>query len=624
MNSMENSLLSILKKEHIISVISHINPDGDSIGSLLALGTALKRLYNTVYIFINDELPKKYTFLPGVQDIIVYKHEEEINFDFCFVLDCGDSKRLGYSEIILNKSNVVVNIDHHISNTNFGDINIIDINASSTSEIVFNLLKNNNIPIDKKIATCLYTGITTDTGNFTYDNTTSYTHRVAAELMEQAIDLTNITFHLYQNKSLNSVEFLGDMLRRLKTSFDGKLAIITITEDDLEKYNLSSSDVDGVINYARDIQGVEIAILLKETSDGFVKIGLRSKNTIDVSKLAGKFGGGGHKKAAGATVKGSLVEVQEKIEVQIKKSLGWWCIALKGILNIIKPPGMTSHDVVAIVRKKLRIKRVGHTGTLDPNAAGVLPICIGQATKISQYLLESEKKYRAEMKLGITTDTQDLYGSVINYKNVDATEEEIRNALLSFIGEYNQVPPMYSALKMQGKKLYELARQGIEVVREPRRVYIKEINIINIKDDTVLFDVICSKGTYIRTLCHDVGELLGCGAVMSFLLRTATSRFEISSAITLEELQAITDTDELKGFLKPIDYPLVHMPRINIDEKYKKAALNGNTIPIQIPPSENLLGSKIRIYVNEDFIGIASIIENSDRNKYIKFSKIFA
>lgn len=624
MNSMENSLLSILKKEHIISVISHINPDGDSIGSLLALGTALKRLYNTVYIFINDELPKKYTFLPGVQDIIVYKHEEEINFDFCFVLDCGDSKRLGYSEIILNKSNVVVNIDHHISNTNFGDINIIDINASSTSEIVFNLLKNNNIPIDKKIATCLYTGITTDTGNFTYDNTTSYTHRVAAELMEQAIDLTNITFHLYQNKPLNSVEFLGDMLRRLKTSFDGKLAIITITEDDLEKYNLSSSDVDGVINYARDIQGVEIAILLKETSDGFVKIGLRSKNTIDVSKLAGKFGGGGHKKAAGATVKGSLVEVQEKIEVQIKKSLGWWCIALKGILNIIKPPGMTSHDVVAIVRKKLRIKRVGHTGTLDPNAAGVLPICIGQATKISQYLLESEKKYRAEMKLGITTDTQDIYGSVINYKNVDATEEEIRNALLSFIGEYNQVPPMYSALKMQGKKLYELARQGIEVVREPRRVYIKEINIINIKDDTVLFDVICSKGTYIRTLCHDVGELLGCGAVMSFLLRTATSRFEISSAITLEELQAITDTDELKGFLKPIDYPLVHMPRINIDEKYKKAALNGNTIPIQIPPSENLLGSKIRIYVNEDFIGIASIIENSDRNKYIKFSKIFA
>lgn len=293
-------------------------------------------------------------------------------------------------------------------------------------------------------------------------------------------------------------------------------------------------------------------------------------------------------------------------------------------MNIIKPPGMTSHDVVAIVRKKLRIKRVGHTGTLDPNAAGVLPICIGQATKISQYLLESEKKYRAEMKLGITTDTQDIYGSVINYKNVDATEEEIRNALLSFIGEYDQVPPMYSALKMQGKKLYELARQGIEVVREPRRVYIKEINIINIKDDTVLFDVICSKGTYIRTLCHDVGELLGCGAVMSFLLRTATSRFEISSAITLEELQAITDTDELKGFLKPIDYPLVHMPRINIDEKYKKAALNGNTIPIQIPPSENLLGSKIRIYVNEDFIGIASIIENSDRNKYIKFSKIFA
>ncbi|SNR88875.1 tRNA pseudouridine synthase B [Anaerovirgula multivorans] len=297
---------------------------------------------------------------------------------------------------------------------------------------------------------------------------------------------------------------------------------------------------------------------------------------------------------------------------------------MKGILNILKPPEMTSHDVVAIVRRKTRIKKVGHTGTLDPNAAGVLPICIGQATKISQYLLDSTKKYRAELTLGITTDTQDAYGTVTNKRKVDVSTKEIESAVVSFIGEYNQIPPMYSALKIKGKKLYELARQGIEVARKPRRIHIESIDIINMKGSTVLFDVTCSKGTYIRTLCHDIGEKLGCGGIMSFLLRTATGKFYISSAITLEELEAIQDLHDVEKILKPIDYPLDHIARIDLDSSYEKAALNGNKIFLESLPHHIFLGDDVRVYINQNFIGIGTILKDSTGNIYIKFSRLFA
>lgn len=284
---------------------------------------------------------------------------------------------------------------------------------------------------------------------------------------------------------------------------------------------------------------------------------------------------------------------------------------------------MTSHDVVAIVRRKTRIKKVGHTGTLDPNAAGVLPICIGQATKISQYLLDSTKQYRAELTLGITTDTQDAYGTITNERKVTVSTREIELAVLSFIGTYDQIPPMYSALKVKGKKLYELARQGIEVAREARRINIENIDIIKIEGPTVLFDVTCSKGTYIRTLCHDIGEKLGCGGIMSFLLRTATSSFHISSAITLEELEAIEDLQEIEKIMKPIDYPLAHIPRVDLDASYKKAALNGNKIFLEILPKQVLLGDEVRVYVNQEFIGIGSILGDSRENTYIKFARLF-
>lgn len=293
-------------------------------------------------------------------------------------------------------------------------------------------------------------------------------------------------------------------------------------------------------------------------------------------------------------------------------------IFLNGILNILKPPGMTSHDVVSVVRKELNVKKVGHTGTLDPNAAGVLPICVGRATKISQYLLDSKKKYRVELTLGVETDTEDIYGTVINRSSVVPAEGEIKKAILSFTGTYNQVPPMHSAIKVKGKKLYELARKGIEIERTPRTVTIYSIDIIEIKGNKAMFDVLCSKGTYMRTLCKDIGNILGCGGTMSFLLRMESGKFGLEAAITIEEL---LETRNVKGLLLPLDFPLKYMPEVIVKPASVKQALNGNKIYsyYSVDNKEIPLETKVRIYIKKQFVGLGIIKrDNIDRN-YIKF-----
>ncbi len=296
-------------------------------------------------------------------------------------------------------------------------------------------------------------------------------------------------------------------------------------------------------------------------------------------------------------------------------------IYLNGILNILKPPGMTSHDVVAQVRKKLKIKKVGHTGTLDPNAAGVLPICVGQATKISKYLLDSDKKYRAELTLGIETDTEDIYGSILRESPIICTEEEIRAAILSFVGTYNQIPPMYSAIKVQGKKLYELARQGIEIERKARTITIYAIDIIEINNNKILFDVECSKGTYIRTLCKDIGESLGCGGVMSFLIRTRSDDFSLETAITIEDL---LDTENINDILLATDFPLDHMPKIVVKSEYERQVLNGNRIFLKYLLDDKDVDSEreMRIYIEEKFVGFGIVSYDENKRIYIKISRL--
>ena len=219
---------------------------------------------------------------------------------------------------------------------------------------------------------------------------------------------------------------------------------------------------------------------------------------------------------------------------------------MDGVINVYKEAGWTSFDVVAKMRGILKIKKIGHTGTLDPAAAGVLPVCVGKGTKKVESFMADDKVYRAVMLLGVVTDSQDMTGSILMRSEVNSTEAEAAEAVRSFIGGYDQLPPMYSAKKVNGKKLVDLARKGVEVERKPRFVNIMDIDIEKIELPRVTMTVTCSKGTYIRTLCHDIGQKLGCGAAMESLVRTRVGRFRIEDAVTLEQLEKFRDEDRLE------------------------------------------------------------------------------
>ena len=249
---------------------------------------------------------------------------------------------------------------------------------------------------------------------------------------------------------------------------------------------------------------------------------------------------------------------------------------MNGIINVNKPLGITSHDVVYRLRRILGIKKIGHTGTLDPDASGVLPMCIGKGTKLAELLTATDKEYLAEMTLGAITDTQDKSGTVLETFPVSISEEEIRLTVEKFIGDIEQVPPMYSAIKIDGKKLYELAREGKIVERAPRKITIKNIEIkeIDLKKNTVKMLVDCTKGTYIRTLCNDIGVALNTGGYMSSLTRTKSGRFSLDSSFTLEEIEEMIKKDDF-GFFIPVEDAIPEYPKIIVADKNAKKIRNG-------------------------------------------------
>ncbi len=250
---------------------------------------------------------------------------------------------------------------------------------------------------------------------------------------------------------------------------------------------------------------------------------------------------------------------------------------INGILNIYKEKGYTSHDVVARLRGIVGQKKIGHTGTLDPDAEGVLPVCLGRATKVCDLLTDKDKTYEAVLLLGKTTDTQDITGTVLDERSVEGvTEEDALECIRSYIGEYDQTPPMYSALKVGGKKLYELAREGKTVERKSRRVIIHDIRIKEICFPRIRMEVECSKGTYIRTLCHDIGVSFGTGGCMESLLRTRVGRFNLEDSLRLSEVEERTQSGRLSEILLTLDGVFSDLGQIVLKDRYAFLGYNGN------------------------------------------------
>ncbi len=295
---------------------------------------------------------------------------------------------------------------------------------------------------------------------------------------------------------------------------------------------------------------------------------------------------------------------------------------VNGIVNVYKEKGFTSFDVVAKLRGIFHQKKIGHTGTLDPDAEGVLPVCLGKATKVCDLLTDKDKEYRAVLLLGMETDTQDISGEVLHRAEVNLSEQEVCNVIMSYVGTYEQVPPMYSALKVNGQKLCDLARKGITVERKSRPVTIHKIEIVRMELPEVEFVVSCSKGTYIRTLCDDIGKNLGCFGCMKSLLRTKVDRFVVKEAYTLQELQQLcTKPQEEWTFLYSVDSVFETYPAVTAVAEAHKQVVNGNSVPKDLledfAPEKQ--AERVRLYDNDGkFIGIYTYQEPYGVYKPIK------
>ena len=292
---------------------------------------------------------------------------------------------------------------------------------------------------------------------------------------------------------------------------------------------------------------------------------------------------------------------------------------INGVINVYKEKGFTSHDVVAKLRGIVKQKKIGHTGTLDPDATGVLPVCLGNATKLCDMLTDKSKEYVTTMRLGFCTDTQDISGEVLESSEISVSEDEVVKTINSFVGKYEQIPPMYSALKVNGKKLYELAREGIEVERKARSIEIFEIEILDIKLPDITMRVHCSKGTYIRTLCHDIGLKLKCFGTMVALERTKVSSFILENAYKLNEIEKMVQENKLNEIVTKTE-DMFELMSVSVIPECEKLLFNGNPIYLnQIRERIRILDKEqVKVYAKDKFCAVYQCDEAKGMLKPVK------
>jgi phosphoesterase RecJ-like protein len=318
---MLDKIADIIRKTDRIAIIPHVAADGDALGSSLALAIELSAMGKDARVILEESIPQTYDFLPGASLAFVYP-EGEGYYDLVIALDCGDVERLGKRRRIFEKARMTVNIDHHQTNQGFADYDHVDTRSAATGEIIYRLLEAMGTDPGKDAAACLYTAISTDTGSFRYSNTVPATHVISAELLKKGIDVADISKRVFDTMSYGKVRLTGEAINALELYFDGKAAVMTLTEEAIKRSGAAEEDSDGIINIARNIRGVEVAAMLRQMTNGDVKVNLRSNYTADVSQLAARHSGGGHKRAAGFTVSGGeLTEVKKMLLEELEGML---------------------------------------------------------------------------------------------------------------------------------------------------------------------------------------------------------------------------------------------------------------------------------------------------------------
>jgi phosphoesterase RecJ-like protein len=316
----KNSIISKIKGVKTLAILPHVSIDGDALGSSIALAYAVKALGVEPVIYIEEEIPSNYEFLPGTEFVKVYQGQSE-SYELVLALDTGDIERLGRRVEIFNAASDTINIDHHTTNTEFAKLNYVKTNSSATGEIIYQLIKMMGVPLTKEISTCIYVAITTDTGGFRYSNTTSITHQIVSDLINNGVNVSEVSQLLFETMSLSKTKLMGMAIQTLEILENGKAAFITVTESMIKDTNAKEEDCDGIVNIGRNIKGVEVAVLMKENGNESFKINLRSKKHVDVSVIANKLGGGGHKNAAGCTIEGKMDDIKQMLLKEIREVL---------------------------------------------------------------------------------------------------------------------------------------------------------------------------------------------------------------------------------------------------------------------------------------------------------------
>ena len=316
-------VLRLMKQSKKVALIAHVQPDGDSIGSCLALADTLRALDKSVDLYCQDKVPAALTYLHGTSQFQAVNEKEE-PYDLTIAIDCSDEERMGTCYAVFQTGKHTMNIDHHISNTLFAEINLVDFKAAATGEVIYRIVRELVQVPSKAAAEALYTGISTDTGGFRFRNTTAQTHQIASELIPCGIDVESISTLLYRTNRLERIRLLERALNSLTLYHNDQIAIITITQEDLNATGAMESEIENMVNYAKDIVGVELGILLKEKATGTINISFRSNGGFDVSELAGQLGGGGHKAAAGAKLEMTMEQARSLVlETSVKALEGW-------------------------------------------------------------------------------------------------------------------------------------------------------------------------------------------------------------------------------------------------------------------------------------------------------------
>lgn len=674
-NNTFEDFAAALVEGNTFAIFPHVDPDGDALGASVALALALSSIGKNVKILIDEaedgglDIKEELLFIDEKKQFFTVDSSFVDEKTYGVMMDCGEISRIsGRSnrDEVFRKCNKTFCLDHHTSSIPLADFNVIMPETAATCQLVwalFKALKKYGLIVDKAMAEAVYVGILTDTGGFRYSNTSAETHIIASEIFTLGADHYAISKQVFESNPLRSMKLKFAAMGVADFSCGNRVAITYVDSKMLKSAGATRKDSDGIVEELRNIDSVEVACLCKEQADGSVKVSMRSKTSVDVSKLGMKFSGGGHKRAAGCTIYKPIAEAVKLMKSELKAAVE---AEYSGIININKAPNMTSHDVVAIIRKKLGIKKVGHTGTLDPMATGVLPVAIGNATRFIEYLDKDVKTYVAGVKLGIMTDTLDVWGEVDpdsrNSNKIDLDSGLISNTIQKFKGVIEQEPPMYSAIKVDGKKLYEYARKEQEVEIPTRQVEIFDIEYIDKGNKEYLEDltgirteltgigddptsmiagmknirlddesdfyikVKCSRGTYVRSLIRDIGRELGTDAVMSFLVRTKSGAFSIRDACNIDEIKEL-NSNKLKDFIVPIDSKIKYMGKILLEASESIKFQNGGKVSIKSIKREDAEAfssdDKRNIYLiynslDQDFLGTGRIVDE----KYLKAEKV--